>query len=63
MSDAVDLMRSLETIREAATRVLHASGSESHEAFCVVIHRQLPTVAEEFNLATNDLLRLKVLHN
>ena len=55
------ILRSLETIREAATRVLHAPGSKDiQEAFCVVIHRQLPTIAEDYDLATNDLLRLKI---
>ena len=61
MSDAGDLMRSLDTIREAATQVLHAHGSaQSQEAFCLVIHGELPTIAEDYNLAANDTLRLKI---
>ena len=64
MSEAGDLMRSLETIRESATQVLHAHGSiQTQEAFCLVIHGELPTIAEDYNLAANDSLRLKIASN
>lgn len=56
-----DLIRSLEIVREAATQVLQASGNEEvMEAFCSVIHRQLSTIAEDYDLAAHDSLRLKI---
>ncbi len=61
MSDAVDLTRSLETIREAATQVLIASGTaESQETFCTLMHQQLPFIADDQNPG-NDAQRRKLV--
>ena len=62
MLDAGDFMRSLETIREAATQVLSSNGSaESQEAFCALMHQQLPTIADDQNPGGNDAQRRKLV--
>ena len=52
MSDINDIKSSLKSIREAATRVLHASGNEEFlNEFCKVMHRELPTIAKDHDVA------------
>ena len=61
MSDASDLMRSLETIREMATQVLSANGTaESQETFCTLMRQHLPIITDHQNPDGNDAQRRKV---
>ncbi len=62
MSDSATLFRSLELIQEAATRVVSTRGSaESQEAFCTLMHQQLPIIADGQNVNGNDAERRKLV--
>ncbi len=62
MSDEGDLMRSLETIREAATQVLSENGTaESQEIFCTLMHQPLPIINDDQNAGGNDAQRRKLV--